>query len=248
MGECLCCSLVTAWLLPLVQHSSFSSVSIPATHVCDREACGQLGAWGLRAEEVSWCLGPRSCQRGPSPPVMAVQPAACPAVSRLAGPLRAGVPEGFLGARPTPWSTSLLAFFWSSFVAQFFCFILVLQLLEGTAILSPLEYFLWEQQYPFFYAVSHLSLSEVTLVCQCPLEDWNHLLELVVLCRYGQRSLLCCYALRFPGWQVPHRGDLASSLVSSEASSAKWGAPASVSRKPPVVLCHVSVCSSCSPA
>ena len=114
------------------------AVIIPAAHAAVTEAWDQLGAWGLRVREAVAFLGPIPPWCGPSPPLRA-------AGSRESLQ-RAG---GFLwGLAPS--LEYFTAGFYGILAYILFCFVLVSELLAGTAIFSLWDIFFETALLPSF--------------------------------------------------------------------------------------------------
>lgn len=140
---------------------------IPAAHAAVTEAWDQLGAWGLRVREAVAFLGPIPPRCGPSP-----SPRAAGSRESLQ---RAG---GFLwGLAPSP--EYFTAGFYGILACILFCFVLVSELLAGTAVFSLWDIFLETALLPSFPAVSHLSPSGATSAGHCPSRDPGPRLEVV---------------------------------------------------------------------
>lgn len=103
------------------------AVIIPAAHAAVTEAWDQLGAWGLGPVAF---LGPLPPRCGPSPPLRAA--GSRESLQRA---------QGFLwGLAPSP--ECFTAGFYGILTCMLFCFVLVSELLAGTAVLLPVGYFL----------------------------------------------------------------------------------------------------------
>lgn len=145
---------------------------IPAAHAAGTEAWDQLGAWGLRVREAVAFLGPLPPRCGPSPPLRA-------AGSRESLQ-RAG---GFLWGL-APFREYFTAGFYGILTCILFCFVLVSELLAGTAVLLPVGYFLGNS------APSRLPcrVSLVTVRSQCQLATVPPETQAAAWRRRGQRG------------------------------------------------------------